>query len=75
MFGIFFTTFIYSFIYNKTNHSILAVTLFHFMDNLSGETFIITVNALITSTLLRGIIAFYIFNYQTPPTKKFGANS
>ena len=64
MFGIFFTTFIYSFIYNKTNRSILAVILFHFMDNLSGEAFIITDNALIISTLLRGIIAFYIFNYQ-----------
>ena len=61
MFGIFFTTFIYSFIYNKTNHSILAVILFHFVDNLSGETFIITVNALIISTLLRGIITFLSF--------------
>lgn len=63
MFSIFFTTFIYVFIYNKTNHSILAVILFHFMDNLSGEAFRITDNALIISTLLRGIIAFYVFIY------------
>ena len=75
MFGIFFTTFIYSFIYNKTNHSILAVILFHFMDNLSGETFIINVNALIISTLLRGIIAFFIFFYYKTTTKKFEASS
>jgi uncharacterized protein len=61
MFGIFFTSFIYSIIYNKTNHSILAVILFHFMDNLSGEALIITENALFISTSLRGIIASYIF--------------
>jgi uncharacterized protein len=68
MFGIFFTTFIYSMIYNKTNHSILAVILFHFMDNLSGESFIISENALFISTILRGIIAFYIFIYQKKTT-------
>ena len=61
MFDIFFTTFIYSMIYIKTNQSIMAVILFHFMDNFSGEAFIITERALLISTFVRGIIAFCIF--------------
>jgi membrane protease YdiL (CAAX protease family) len=61
MFGIYFTTFIYSMIYIKTNQSILAAILFHFMDNFSGEAFMITDRALLISTFVRGIIAFYIF--------------
>lgn len=68
MLGIFFTTFIYSLIYNKTNHSVLAVILFHFMDNFSGEAFVITDNALLISTAIRGIFAFYIFIAQKTTT-------
>ncbi len=63
MLGIIFTSAVYGLIYNKTNNSIFAVILFHYIGNLTGETFAITFNAELISTGLRGILAFLIIVY------------
>lgn len=57
------TSVIYGIIYNKTNKSILAVILFHYFGNLTGETFVMTSNAELISTVLRGILALLIILY------------
>lgn len=57
------TSFIYGLIYNKTNKSILAVILFHYFGNLTGETFLITFNAELITTALKGILALIIIVY------------
>ena len=51
---------IYGIIYNKTNKSILAVILFHYFGNLTGETFIMTTNAELIATVLWGVLALFI---------------
>jgi len=53
----FFTSVIIAVVYYKSNRSILAVILFHYMGNLMGETFEMTFEAAIFETILRGIIA------------------
>ncbi len=58
-----FTSVIYGLIYIKTNGSILAVIIFHYIGNLSGETFVLTANADVFSTILRIIIAIIILYY------------
>ncbi len=63
MLGIIFTSVVYGLIYNKTNKSIFAVILFHYIGNLTGETFEMTFNAELISTGLRGILAFSIIVY------------
>lgn len=60
MLGVFFTSAVYGVIYNETNKSILAVILFHYIGNLTGETFIMTDQAMIILTLIRGIITLLI---------------
>ncbi len=58
-----FTSVIYGLIYIKTKCSILAVIIFHYFGNLSGETFVLTANAEIFSTILKIIIAIIILYY------------
>ncbi|MBA7546208.1 hypothetical protein ES705_38591 [subsurface metagenome] len=56
-----FTSIILSVIFNESNNSILAVILFHYMENLTGQTFTINTTAEIISNIVRGIIAIIIF--------------
>ena len=63
MLAAFFTSIILSVIFNETNNSILAVILFHYMENLTGQTFVINTTAEITSNVIRGIIAIILFIY------------
>ncbi|RKD29484.1 CPBP family intramembrane glutamic endopeptidase [Thermohalobacter berrensis] len=63
MFGAFSISVIYGVIYNKTNKSILAVILFHYFGNLTGETFVTTFNAGIVSTVLQGLVALACIIY------------
>lgn len=53
----FFTAIIIAVIYFKTNQSILAAILFHYIDNLMGEAFIMTDEAAIIETIIRGVVA------------------
>jgi len=61
MLGVFFTSIILAVLFNATKQSILAVILFHYLDNLTGEAFIISNSAKIFSTVILGIIAFWLF--------------
>ncbi|MCF8008813.1 MAG: CPBP family intramembrane metalloprotease [Halanaerobiales bacterium] len=70
MLGVLSITVIYGLIYIKTNGSILAVILFHYIGNLSGETFVLTPNADSISTVLKIIIAIIIIYKFT--NKKIG---
>lgn len=70
MFGVFFTSVVYGVIYNETNKSIFAVILFHYIGNLTGETFVMTFNAELISTVLRGVVALFIFFYYVKRNKK-----
>jgi len=56
-----FTSIILSVIFNESNNSILAVILFHYMENLTGQTFTINTTAEIISNIVRGIVAIIIF--------------
>ena len=61
MAGVFFTSTILGAIFNEAKQSILAVILFHYLDNLTGEAFLINANAEILSNIIRAIIAIAIF--------------
>ena len=63
MLSIIFTSIIYGLIYFKTKGSILAVILFHYFGNLSGETFILTTQSETFTTILRKIMALIILYY------------
>ena len=63
------TSVIYGVIYNKTSKSILAVILFHYFGNLTGETFVMTSNAELLSTVLRGVLALLIIVYYVKDIK------
>jgi membrane protease YdiL (CAAX protease family) len=63
MLGVLLTSVIYGVIYNRTNKSILAVILFHYFGNLTGETFVMTSKAELISTVLRGVLALFIIVY------------
>ena len=60
MAGVFFTSIILGAIFNETKQSIFAVILFHYLDNLTGEAFLVSANAEILSSIIRGIIAMMI---------------
>lgn len=62
------TSVFYGVIYYKTNKSILAVILFHYFGNLTGETFVMTFNAELISTVLRGLLALLIIVYYKKDT-------
>ncbi len=70
MFGTFFTSLVYGVIYNETNKSIFAVILFHYIDNLTGETFVMTFNAELISTVLRSVAALLILLFYVKRSKK-----
>ena len=61
MAGVFFTSIILGAIFNETKQSIFAVILFHYLDNLTGEAFLVSANAEILSNIIRAIIAIVIF--------------
>jgi membrane protease YdiL (CAAX protease family) len=63
MLSIIFTSVIYGLIYFKTEGSILPVILFHYIGNLSGETFILTAQSETFTTVLRFIFALIILYY------------
>ncbi len=63
MFGVLFISVIYGVIFTKTNKSIFAVIIFHYIGNLTGETFVITSTAKLISTGLSGVIALFIVIY------------
>lgn len=63
MLSIIFISIIYGLIYFKTEGSILAVILFHYFGNLSGETFILTAQSETFTTVLRMVIALIILYY------------
>jgi len=63
MISILFHSVILGFIYFGTHKSILAVILFHYFGNLSGEMFDMNFEAEIISTILRGIIALTLLIY------------
>jgi membrane protease YdiL (CAAX protease family) len=63
MLGVLFTSVVYGAIYFGTDRSILAVILFHYIGNLAGETFEMTTDAELISTVLRGIVAVLIVIY------------
>ena len=69
MLNILLTSVIYGVIYNHTNKSILAVILFHYFGNLTGETFVMTFNAELISTVLRGLLALLIIVYYVKDIK------
>ena len=60
MAGVFFTSIILGAIFNETKQSIFAVILFHYLDNLTGEAFLVSANAEILSNIIRAIIAMMI---------------
>lgn len=63
MLAVLFASVVYSLVYNKTNKSIFAVILLHYIYNLTGETFVITLNAELIATGIWGIVAFSICVY------------
>lgn len=64
-----FSSIIYSAVYFETNKSILAVILFHYLDNLTGETFVMTFEASVLELMLRGIIAIGSLVYYRVPVR------
>lgn len=57
MLNAFFTSMILAVLFDTSGNSILAVILFHYMDNLTGESIVITNSARIFSTAILGIVA------------------
>ena len=55
---------LYGAVYYKANQSILIVILFHYLDNLAGETFQISFNARIWESIFRTVIALVVLLYK-----------
>lgn len=63
MLEILFDSVIYGVIYNETKGSLLAAIIFHYLVNIIGEAFVITLRAEIISFILRGLLAIGLFIY------------
>lgn len=55
---------LYGAVYYKAGKSILIVILFHYLDNLAGETFQISLSAKIRESILRTVLALLVLLYQ-----------
>jgi membrane protease YdiL (CAAX protease family) len=63
---------LYGAVYSKADKSILIIILFHYLDNLAGETFQICFSAKIWESIFRATLALLVLLYQN---KLFQGNS
>lgn len=68
MFSIIPQTIIITWIYNNTDHSVLAAMLFHFLMNFLGEMFMLDGNAKILREAMWVVIVIIIIKYYNPDT-------